>query len=268
MILRQGDKVTFQVADFATLRVGPLELADLRLHPGSAPGAGFSSALLKHADEQTVAALAVVLKAMARHQRTAETYRDWGVVAAPTMFGRDPTSQALRRFLAEGAWGIAPYVIPHSTLHAVSGTISQALGIQGPNLSVGNGAHASTEAILAAASMLCVESLPGLWLVLTGYDREKIPDDPANSSIHCLAVALALTRQEDKETRGQEDKETRRLTTVPCLLVSLSACPPPAELGELTLIGLHEALNGDIPRAGCWRLCNAGWMELKATNGQ
>lgn len=239
--------LTYQVADFATLRVGPPELANLRQHPGTAQGAEISASFLKHADEQSVAALAVVLKAMARHQRPAETYRDWGVVAAPTMFGRDPTSRALRRFLTEGAWGIAPHVIPHSTLHAISGTISQALRIQGPNLSVGNGVHAATEAILAAAGMLCVENLPGLWLVLTGYDREKIPDDPANSSIHCLAAALALTRNQSG--------------ALPVLSIVV-ASEVPAGLTELTLAGLHAALDGAVPISGRWRLPDAGWLEL------
>ena len=77
----------------AALRAGAGELANLR-RLVFAPGIKFPSSLLKHADDQTVAALAVVLKAMARRQRQADAYRDWGVVAAPTMFGRESTARA------------------------------------------------------------------------------------------------------------------------------------------------------------------------------
>ena len=130
-------------------------------------------------------------------------------------------------------------------MHAVSGTISLALTIQGPNLSVCNGANAPTEVLLAAASMLCVESLPGLWLVLTGHEREKIPDDPDASNTHCLAVALALMR-------GQSD-------TLPLLRIAV-ASEAPAGLAELTLTALHATLDGDTPAAGRWRLAmRAGW---------
>src|SRR5690348_17038921 len=117
----------------ATLSVGAEELAELRRNPGSCHGLKWSPILLKHSEDQTVAALAAIVLALNKKPELPLQYRNWGVVAAPTLFGRDPTALAIERFKAEGAWGINPHMIPHYTLHAVSGTISQALRIQGPN---------------------------------------------------------------------------------------------------------------------------------------
>src|SRR5205807_2272244 len=89
-------------------------------------------------------------------------------------------------------------LIPHRSLHAVSGTLSQTLKIQGPNFGVGGGPGAESEALLVAATLVGNRGLPGVWVVLTGYDPEMAPADPTANEPPvpvppCSGVALALT---------------------------------------------------------------------------
>ena len=103
--------------------------------------------------------------------------------------------RALQSFLAEGVWGTSPHLIPHFALHSASGTISLGLGLHGPNLGVGGGLHAAAEGFLAALTWLSIGSVPGVWLVLTGWSPELVPDRngrPASGERDCQALALAL----------------------------------------------------------------------------
>ena len=89
--------------------------------------------------------------------------------AGPTWRGR------CESFLAEGVWGTSPHLIPHFALHSASGTISLGLGLHGPNLGVGGGLHAAAEGFLAALTWLSIGSVPGVWLVLSGWSPELVP---------------------------------------------------------------------------------------------
>ena len=82
----------------------------------------------------------------------------------------------LPRFLAEGAWDVSPHMIPHRSLHSVSGSVSQALKIHGPNFGVGGGPGCEAEVLLAGAALLEGMRLPGVWVVITRLDPE-LPDD-------------------------------------------------------------------------------------------
>src|SRR5205085_11137593 len=108
--------------------------------------------------------------------------------------GRVALAAAMHRFAAEGAWGISPHLIPHRSLHALSGTVSQGLKIHGPNFGVGGGPRAAAEGLLAAAALLGSRPLPGVWLVLTGWQPEPVPDAHGHTATPsvCGAVALAL----------------------------------------------------------------------------
>jgi hypothetical protein len=155
------------------------------------------SSFLKHADEQTVAGLAALGEAIRGHGLQDTDFSRWGVIAAPRFLGRAALAVALNRFAAEGAWGISPHLIPHRSLHALSGTVSQALKIHGPNYGVGGGADGAAEALLVASALLADREIPGVWVVLTGFDPELEPADPADNGAappvtDCIAVALAL----------------------------------------------------------------------------
>ena len=118
----------------------------------------------------------------------------WGVVAASRYLGRANLAQALRSFLAEGVWGTSPHLIPHFALHSPAGTISLALGLHGPNLGVGGGLYAAAEGFLAALTWVSTGRVPGVWLVLTGWSPELVPNQHGNGSVagECQALAMAL----------------------------------------------------------------------------
>jgi hypothetical protein len=176
--------------------MAPEEKAALRRRPGPVPE-GWSRtppSLLRYADEQTVAGTAAVFGAMDALSRPPADFERWGVVAASRFLGRANLSAALRAFVAEGVWGTSPHLIPHFALHSPSGTISLALGLHGPNLGVGGGLRAAAEGFLAALTWLAAGVAPGVWLVLSGWSPELVPDPSGASPAagECQALALAL----------------------------------------------------------------------------
>jgi hypothetical protein len=186
--------VCCDLAADATVRVGLESLPDLRRHPGPVRGEPLPASFLKHADEQTVAGLAAVFKAIHLAGLQTTNFHDWGVAAAPRFLGRPAMAAALQRFGTEGAWGVSPHLIPHRSLHSISGTVSQALKIHGPNFGVGGGPGGVAEVLLAATAMLECQKLPGVWVVLTCLDPEQPPDQagkPAEGT-QCVGLALAL----------------------------------------------------------------------------
>ena len=102
---------------------------------------------------------------------------------------------SINRFLTEGAWGVSPHLVPHRSLHSLSGTISQALKIHGPNYGVGGGNSAAEEVVFAAMALLARHQLPGVWVVITALDPETVLDENNKGAADkCLrALALALT---------------------------------------------------------------------------
>jgi hypothetical protein len=181
------------VAAQGRLQVPWEAVAELRRQPGTLPQP-LPPGLLKHAEEQTVVGLAAVARALTGGSLAAVPFADWGVVAAPRYLGRQAMATALPRFLAEGAWGVSPHLIPHRLLHALSGTISHALQIHGPNFGVGGNPGSAAELLLAALSLLQCQRLPGVWAVFTQVEPEaeldaggRLPPDTV-----CRSLALAL----------------------------------------------------------------------------
>ena len=136
-------EVSCSIAARGCMRADATELKRLRKQPGTRAGKPFPPTLLKHSDDQSVAAVTVLAQTLQRHGWDGGCFRDWGVIAAPILFGRFGNEAAMRRYLSEGAWGISPHMIPHHSLHAVSGTVSQAWGVHGPNFGVGGGPQAA-----------------------------------------------------------------------------------------------------------------------------
>jgi hypothetical protein len=179
---------------YASVQVAPESVPALRLKPGPGAGERLPVSYLKHADEQSVVGLAAVLQAVAQHHLATMPFTDWGVLGAPRFIGRVAMAVAMHRFAAEGAWGISPHLIPHRSLHALSGTVSQALKIHGPNFGVGGGPYGAAEALFTAAALLGTRPLSGVWIVLTGWEPEPVPapDGRTATPAVCNAVALAL----------------------------------------------------------------------------
>jgi hypothetical protein len=180
------------VAAWAARREPVEAIPDLRRQPGPMPGEPLPVSFLKHADEQTVIGLAAVCHAAVGHWN--ENLRAWGVLGAPRYMGRFAMAPALLRYREEGCWGVSPHMIPHRSLHALSGTVSQALKIHGPNFGTGGGPGGEGEALLTALALLHGKHLPGVWVVFTRVDPELAPDDtgrpPPGSHLDGLALAL------------------------------------------------------------------------------
>ena len=184
------------------------------------------------------------------------------MVAAPTYLGRAALAATLQRLTVEGAWGISPHFIPHHSLHAISGTISQVLKIHGPNFGMEASSNGIAEALTLAATLLATSDLPGMWLVLTEYEPELIPVDPnmhgpegQTPAPACMALALALVPDASLSPE-----------------IMLRVCPqgnpgsktaPAAWTSWMPLdkvSTLADALGHGL--ATHWRLGSHGWVEL------
>jgi hypothetical protein len=185
-----------EVMEYGLYRMSPVDAPALRRRPGPIPGGwgAVAPSLLRYSDEQTIAGTASVFTAIARGGFARGELDGWGVVAASRYLGRANLILALRSFLAEGVWGTSPHLIPHFALHSPAGTISLALGLHGPNIGVGGGLYATAEGFLAALTWVSTGAVPGVWLVLSGWSPELVPERRANGHAggECQALALAL----------------------------------------------------------------------------
>jgi hypothetical protein len=240
------------IAAWAAQRVAADALPDLRQQIGSAMtrSAGAerkreSSSFLKHADEQTIVGLAAVFEAIRTGGSAEENpeagstpgrFRDWGVVACPRFLGRSAMVATLQRFRAEGAWGVSPHLIPHHSLHSLSGTISQFLAIHGPNFGTGGGPGGEREALLTAFALLHGQQLPGVWVVCTRLDPESAPDDAGRIPSGCYVEGLALALTRPREA----DLNLRRKPTL-----HLEGFPPGGSVPPSSLNG-HATGNGRL----------------------
>ena len=204
--LTVGPVLAGEVMGHALFRMTPGDVPRLRKKPGPIPE-GWTRvppSLFRQSDEQTIAGTAAVFAAIEAMGAAPERFEAWGVVAATRYLGRANLAVALRSFMAEGVWGTSPHLIPHFALHSASGSISLALGSHGPNLGVGGGLHAVAEGFLTALTWLSTGVVPGVWLVLSGWSPELVPD-PVGNTPHageCLALAVALVGVGDGAAGG------------------------------------------------------------------
>ncbi len=181
------------------------EVPALRRRAGPIPDgwAAPAASLLRNSDEQTIAGLCAVFAAIERMGWPRQRYEGWGVIAASRFLGRANLARALQSFLAEGVWGTSPHLIPHFALHSASGTISLGLGLHGPNLGVGGGLYASAEGFLTALTWLASGTVPGVWLVLSAWSPELIPDRGGGPPIASECQALAIALEPPAPSRGR-----------------------------------------------------------------
>ncbi|MFI5453937.1 MAG: hypothetical protein ACHRXM_00640 [Isosphaerales bacterium] len=191
-----GPIIAGEVLGHGLFRMSPGDVPALRRRPGPIPdGWGdVAPSLLRYSDEQTIAGTAAVFTAIESMGVSRDGFEGWGVVAASRYLGRANLALALRSFVAEGVWGTSPHLIPHFALHSPAGTISLALGLHGPNVGVGGGLHAAAEGFLAALTWVSAGGMPGVWLVLSGWSPELVPDRHGNGPAagECQALAIAL----------------------------------------------------------------------------
>jgi hypothetical protein len=252
------------VAAVGVARATPETLPALRQKPGVAPCGTLPVAFLKHADEQTVVGLAAVLQAVRDYHLTDTSFTDWAALAAPRFQGRLALAAALNRFAAEGAWGISPHLIPHRSLHAISGTVSQALKIHGPNFGVGGGPGSAADVLLAATALLGGRDVPGVWVVMTGWSPEPVPNREGRTSslAVCNAVALALV-----PSRPGWHGLRLRVAPAPCGERGVPA--PDAKSSLFSLENLLATLdNPELARTALgWSMACGGRVEMDRPGG-
>ncbi len=248
--------VSCGVAGVGIVQAPLAELPGLRQTLRRIGGAPLPPAFLRHADDQTVTGIAAVFRALEAGGLTETSFRDWGVVAASRYMGRTALAGAIAKFQAEGAWGLSPHLIPHRSLHALSGTISQALKLHGPNFGSGGGPQGAADALLTAAALLHGSALPGVWVVLTGWEPEPILDATGQAltpDCVCNAVALALVASANRITlrvmpAGADPRRnghgSHNLLSLEVLLRTLAGPSAPAA-------------------AAVWRLPGGGRVELE-----
>jgi hypothetical protein len=259
--------VRCRVAACAALRGDAETIAQWRKQPVVIGAERMPTSFLKHSEDQTILALKTVLRAIEQHNLTRSQagawereFADWGMIAAPNLFGRASIAQTIQRYQQEGAWGVSPHLIPHQSLHAMSGTISQALKIYGPNFGISGGPNAGPDAFLIAGAMMVDGQLPGMWLVLTGYQSEWIPplDGRPTTAPMCQAVAFALIPVEPNAaglhlSLGHVRTDAANDPGVSAL----------ADMAEFQLGLLVQELSAPTGIAtGRWRLADAHWLEL------
>jgi hypothetical protein len=179
-----GASASAPLADFPALRKSPPRF----------PGVDLPGHFLKHADEQTVIGLEAVRRAVELFQLDTREQTAWGIIGAPRFMARMAGAHILTRFAASGGSSVPPHALAQNSLHSVSGAASIALGIHGPNVGLGGGPGAIYDGLTTALTWFDTAGCPSIWLILTQWDPEPIPDGQglATNEPVCHAVALAL----------------------------------------------------------------------------
>lgn len=182
------------VSAWAAVAIPLPEIDGLRAQPGPVHGKPLGPKTLRFADELTVAGIGAMLHAIDSFAMHDRSFADWGVVAGPRFAGRMITAANIARQSSDPHFSISPHIIPNHCLHSVSGAASVAFGIHGPNFGVGGGPGAVPEAFATALSVLAEGRLPGIWVIVSEFDPEPIPDRKGRSKnlVTAHAAALAL----------------------------------------------------------------------------
>ena len=182
------------IGAWGAVRLGLPQMAPLRKKlPAWAP-AGTAGHFLKYADEQTVAAVSAVDRAIESCGIDLKDQQDWPIIAAPRFLGRVAGPAVIRGYDRGGPQSVSPHIIPQNSLHSVSGALSILLSSRGPNIGIGGGPDSLDDAILATFSLPGRANSPGCWLVATAWDPEPVANRECqflNEPI-CYAFAMAL----------------------------------------------------------------------------
>lgn len=233
------DLTTCGVAAWASATAEQQEIAALRKNPGAFQGGRPPTLAVKLADDQAVLALVAVLRAIDAAGWSERSFQNWGIIAGPRYLARVSTANTLQRFERLGPRGVSPLAIPQSMLSAVSGTLSVALGAQGLNCGVGGAPGQLSDALLVGLTLLDTQVLEGLWIVLTEWSTEPVPDGQGGTQTKsaCRAIALActphaaatselvLTRDVDFDPQTASVDPTTELTALAQFLESHSSRP-------------------------------------------
>jgi hypothetical protein len=140
---------------------------------------------LKHADEQTVLAVAAIDQAISSSNLDVQQFQNWSIIAAPRFIGRIAGVSTLERFGRGGGPAISPHVIPQHSLHSISGALSILLSSRQPNFGIGGTADSLAEGLLAALTFPA-NGRTGALLVATAWELHQL------SGLSCGGVSVAI----------------------------------------------------------------------------
>lgn len=188
--------------------------------------------LLKHSDEQTLAAAVALDRALGNVQLQEREidFGPWSVVSATRYLGRSAFATVIDRYKCDGPWGVSVQVIPHTSPHALASTLSMALGSHGPCLGAGAAPGKELQALLTAVTLVKRSQAAGAWLVLSGWAYESAGPSGILDG-RCEGVVLALT-----ETGSATVREVRaigRLVVSPGGLAHDQEQPGDLAVGDL-----------------------------------
>lgn len=240
-------------------RLSMPELAAIRKESISDLPTVLSPQLLRHSDEQTLAALVAVSNAIRCGTQTNWSFENWAIVCLSRNLGRSAFAAVIDKYRSEGPWGVSVQVIPHCTAHAVAGTISLSLGSHGPCIAAGSGEDGEADTLISAASILRQGNWRGAWIVFSGWIPELAIDPAGHPSgdSTCLAAAIAVVPGRSRQSLGRIciDKQVDR----------------PASFKEKRLpVSLMTFLAeaGDVHQSWCSSASNAATIRLDlARNG-
>jgi len=206
------DQAARTVTAFGAVRVPFEGFKALRKAPGPLPPGldKLPASLLKHADHQTLLAIAAVFRASQAFGLDGP-FHDWGVIAAPRFLGRVGVAGAMFKFLQMGATGVSPLIIPTMSLHAVSGSLSMAIKAHGFNIGVGGGPGHLAEGLTAGLSSADAPGLAGVWIVATGFDPEPVPDISGDVLTATTGYGVALALSAGRDAAGGPGRTMLRL---------------------------------------------------------
>ena len=236
------------IAAFGMAQATLEECARLRKEPGPRRGRLADVSILRHADEHTVIGVAALLAAL-EHYPEAASFDDWGVVAAPRWPGRVGTAHALDKFHTEGPRYVSALLIPNLCLHSMSGTLSLAFQMRGPNFGAGGGLANIADGLFTGLVVQLEHRLPGTWVVFSEWNVEPLG---APESARPVASALAMALVPPGQGRGL------RLRLQPS---AVSPSANASHAGQPRLGQLTDFLNGEASLQN-W-VCPLDWgMEM------
>jgi hypothetical protein len=200
---RDTDKLAADPLELSIVAQGVAQLTfaqidEVRKKPPAVFTPRLSAQFLKHSDEQTLASLVALDRAMTDAALPGSDFDKWSIISASRNFGRAAMAAAIDKYRDDGPWGVSVQVIPHRTPHAVCGTISLALLNHGPCVGVGGRVGQEVSALLATAGLLRHDGRDGVWVLLSAWLPElmiEINGKPTSESA-CVAIALGVVGSE------------------------------------------------------------------------
>ena len=239
--------------------IARLDYAELAVHRKTPPSRftpRIGPLLLKHSDEQTVAALVAMDRAMSAANIANEACGRWAVVSTSSYLGRNASVAVTDKFQAEGPWGVSVHPTPHRSLHSVASTVSLGLQSHGPSIGAGGAPGQEPSALLSAAGMLESGAWDGVWTLFSAWSPELELDfkgQPISEST-CLAVALGLVSQPVVTTVGR--------VRIDIVEGGQTAAAPVGDSHQES-VNLTEFLADEGRKRGAWSCSPSPWMRLE-----